>query len=207
MNNLDAIDLKNNQLQMLPENIFNGLHNLQFIDLTNNQLQTLPPNIFNGLRDLETLWLDNNQLKTLPDTLFSALDKLQWLTLNNNQLQRLSKTIFRDLNNLEDLRLANNPFNPGFMPTLVTMIHSIPKLEFLNREDKDQALSTLLSSIPTLQELVAEFVMQNFQPEKLEELAVKNYTAFGLLSLPQDQKQAILKKVAAKHATQQTTQS
>ena len=137
---LEWLLLNNNQLQTLPDNIFNGLQNLRMLELHYNQLQTLPANIFNGLQNLKQLYLDNNRLQTLPDNIFNGLQSLSILSLNNNQLQTLPDTIFSNLKRLPTLNLKGNPFTPDFIPTLNNIIRDIPNLQFLNEKDKNQAL-------------------------------------------------------------------
>jgi len=105
---LVRLDLSHNQLQTLPNNIFDRLVNLQSLSLYSNQLNTLPNNIFDNLGNLQSLSLFNNQLQTLPNNIFDNLGNLQWLYLSNNQLQTLPNNIFDNLGNLQVLYLHHN---------------------------------------------------------------------------------------------------
>jgi len=109
--NIVLLDLSSNQLQTLPNNIFDNRGNLQALRLDNNQLQTLPNNIFDNLGKLQWLWFYNNQLQTLPNNIFNNLGNLQWLWLKNNHLQTLPNNIFDKLENLQTLWLDNNQFD------------------------------------------------------------------------------------------------
>ena len=158
--NLRSLYLDNNQLQTLPDTIFNNLNNLQELRLNNNQLQpTLPATLFNGLDTLMFLSLGNNQLRTLPATIFNSLMILLELQLNNNQLQTLPETIFNRLGSLQVLDLRGNPFDQKFIPTLMDMIRRITHLEKLNGMQKDQALRYF--PFPTLKQLTADNIAKN----------------------------------------------
>ena len=50
-----VVDLRNNQLAMLPEHAFAGLASLKRLVLDNNQLATLPERVFEGLASLKEL--------------------------------------------------------------------------------------------------------------------------------------------------------
>ncbi|CAH1776869.1 unnamed protein product, partial [Owenia fusiformis] len=60
---LKLIDLKGNNLNSLPENIFTGFLHLHGIDLSHNKIANLSRNLVDGCSSLEVLILSYNQLK------------------------------------------------------------------------------------------------------------------------------------------------
>lgn len=66
-----------------------GLTNAWGMYLTDNELETLPDGIFDGLANIGSLFLHNNRLESLPDGIFDHNPKLEQLTLANNRLESL----------------------------------------------------------------------------------------------------------------------
>lgn len=134
INQAHRLYLNLNKLQVLPANIFNGLHNLQDLYLNNNQLQTLPPHVFNNLNNLQKLHLDTNKLQMLPATLFNGLNNLKYLSLYNNQLQMLPDTIFNGLTNLKQLALHNNRLSPTLPASIFNGLTNLQDLSLNNNQ-------------------------------------------------------------------------
>ena len=109
--NLQDLDLRFNQIETLPEGIFDQLINLQVLDLDDNKIETLPESIFNNLGNLQVLYLYNNKIETLPENIFNKLVKLQELYLTNNKIKTLPERIFDKLVKLQELNLSNNKIN------------------------------------------------------------------------------------------------
>lgn len=101
---LQRLNLRNNQLQWLPNTLF-ALTELQNLDLRNNKLRLLPAEI-GALAKLKILDLQNNMLQALPDA-FWTLPELEWLNLNDNHLGVLPDKI-KALNQLKGLGLKSN---------------------------------------------------------------------------------------------------
>jgi len=78
--NLLELDLKNNNLQVLPKSITN-LSRLELLDVSNNQLISLPNDI-SKMEALVTLELNNNKLTCLPAAI-SKLKHLRTLSLED----------------------------------------------------------------------------------------------------------------------------
>jgi len=106
--NLYTLNISGNKLTSLPENIFAPLVHLQHLYILYNSLTFLPDNIFTSLTKLQTLSLCGNKLNVLPDYLFSSLTKLEILFLAQNELTFLPENIFASLGNLMVLSIANN---------------------------------------------------------------------------------------------------
>jgi leucine-rich repeat transmembrane neuronal protein 1/2 len=92
---LTHLDLSNNQLESLPENIFQNLQQLQKLDISYNHLSSLHENIFTSLRNLKEFNLANNRLGSLPESL-ANLTNLEWINLAGNE------ALFRNLNSQND---------------------------------------------------------------------------------------------------------
>lgn len=98
------LDLRDNLLSNLENNILSSLTHLRYLDLRNNKLEVLPDDI-HELDHLKVLKLDHNLLTVLPDDLFKL--PLQSLTLSDNSIYNLSPSI-KHLTKLEALSLADN---------------------------------------------------------------------------------------------------
>jgi hypothetical protein len=99
-----ALDLRNQQLNTIPSQIFN-CYNLKVLLMGNNQLTSIPVEI-SKLKNLEFLDLSNNKIGTLPEDI-GKLANLKFLSLSGNQLGKLPEGISL-LEKLEVLRLDNN---------------------------------------------------------------------------------------------------
>lgn len=101
---LDEIDFSNNQLTILPEELF-LLTNLRFLDLSDNELSTISNNI-QSLHNLRFLNLKNNFINSLPEGIWE-LKNLQELNLSGNELTQINSKII-GLSKLEELNISNN---------------------------------------------------------------------------------------------------
>nr|7YCO_B Chain B, Repebody (A6) [Cyclostomatida]8H6F_X Chain X, Repebody (A6) [Cyclostomatida]8H6F_Y Chain Y, Repebody (A6) [Cyclostomatida]8H6F_Z Chain Z, Repebody (A6) [Cyclostomatida] len=108
LTNLTFLFLNLNQLQSLPNGVFDKLTNLKELVLVENQLQSLPDGVFDKLTNLTLLHLMVNQLQSLPKGVFDKLTNLTELDLSYNQLQSLPEGVFDKLTQLKDLRLYQN---------------------------------------------------------------------------------------------------
>lgn len=77
-------------IELLPDDLFNGSINIQSIQLQSNKLTTLPVNLFSSQINLTRLDLSDNQLIELPDNLFNSSKKLQTIRLSKNNLREIS---------------------------------------------------------------------------------------------------------------------
>uniref|UniRef100_A0A8C0JAC4 Uncharacterized protein n=1 Tax=Chelonoidis abingdonii TaxID=106734 RepID=A0A8C0JAC4_CHEAB len=114
---LRVLDLSENSLNIVWKaggcvNIFHHLDRLTFLNLSRNNLQTLPEGLFQGLVYLQTLDLSGNLMAMLPDGLFQDLRSLQMLELQGNPLVTLSPSVLQPLQalaflNLQEVSLEN----------------------------------------------------------------------------------------------------
>ncbi|VDI32278.1 Hypothetical predicted protein, partial [Mytilus galloprovincialis] len=112
--------IRSNQLTVIENRTFHGIHNLNYLNLNDNQLMDIPSGLFNGLAKLNTLYLNGNNLKEIPDGLFNTLLQLTTLSLNNNAMKDISNGTFDNLPRLRRLNLDDN------------MISSISFVKFLS---------------------------------------------------------------------------
>ena len=101
------LDLSYNQLEQLPNAVFQNQNQLYFLELRDNNISSLRDDVFTGLSSLETLDLSSNNLKDLPVDIFKHNVVLKELNLDSN------KFAFPPLLNLPaqkiDLTMRNNP--------------------------------------------------------------------------------------------------
>ena len=111
LSHLETLTLSDNLLTRLPEDIFQSIQNLVTLKLDNNNLAELPNDIFRGLSSLKELAIDNNCLSHLPTGVFHGITTLLTLTLSNNNLTELPNGIFQGLSSLDVLTLNDNHFS------------------------------------------------------------------------------------------------
>ncbi len=79
-----AIEMRDNQIEQIEPDTFQGLFRLMTIDLSQNQIEEIDKDTFSGLTNLREIWLNNNQLKYIhPDT-FDGLTSLRTIYLHEN---------------------------------------------------------------------------------------------------------------------------
>ncbi|XP_048757021.2 slit homolog 2 protein-like [Ostrea edulis] len=105
------LNLKRNQITILPDGILDTLINLQYINLRWNLITTLPEAIFDRLVNLLALSLRDNRITTLPRGIFDNLVNLTTLYLSNNQITTLQKQGFGRLMKLQTIAVDGNPLN------------------------------------------------------------------------------------------------
>uniref|UniRef100_A0A6E8W1B0 Calponin-homology (CH) domain-containing protein n=1 Tax=Anopheles coluzzii TaxID=1518534 RepID=A0A6E8W1B0_ANOCL len=100
---LERLLVYHNTIRSVPETI-RGLHSLTYLDLRNNQLSVLPREIC--ALPLQVLLVSNNRLATLPDEL-GRMEKLTELDAACNQITHLPARM-GDLRNMRSLNLRSN---------------------------------------------------------------------------------------------------
>lgn len=110
LSQLRVLDLSENSLNIVWNaggcvDVFHHLDRLTFLNLSRNNLQTLPEGLFQGLVSLQALDLSGNLMAMLPDGLFQDLRSLQMLGLQGNPLVTLSPSVLQPLQALAFLNL------------------------------------------------------------------------------------------------------
>uniref|UniRef100_A0A4W6DFL6 Chondroadherin-like protein n=1 Tax=Lates calcarifer TaxID=8187 RepID=A0A4W6DFL6_LATCA len=118
------LDLKNNNLQVLPrgafircniikvkEGAFRTLGRVVSLNLAYNKIDVLYQESFDGLSSLKELHLDHNRVEEIQPGVFTQLGFLNLLALTHNQLVYIPNMAFQGLNNIKWLRLSHNSLN------------------------------------------------------------------------------------------------
>lgn len=108
---LQTLDLGDNNLKIIPSDVFCPLDNLQVLNVTHNRIKSVDRlgfgrNCGTGLRSLD---LSNNEIKSLTDeSEITGLRRLQELRLQHNNITDISGETF---NGLISLRILNISYN------------------------------------------------------------------------------------------------
>ena len=130
LSRLERLDLSQNNIQLLPSNVFCDVSSkLTFLNLTGNQFSEVASLSLSGkesaspvtrssspsstssnceLLSLTRLEVTHNKIKVLTDRGFSLLPSLETLLLGHNLISRAEDTSLQGLSNLKRLDLANN---------------------------------------------------------------------------------------------------
>ncbi|CAF3725088.1 unnamed protein product [Rotaria sordida] len=109
LKNLRILDLRNNQIEEIDDDTFDGFDLLNQLFLNNNSLHTITSQIFNGLKNLQILNLDTNKLTCIKNDTFINMNKLELLSLSHNSIKYIPSLSFDRLRFLSDLNLQSNP--------------------------------------------------------------------------------------------------
>ena len=128
---LRVLNIRCNNLSMLPTEVCDTLTDLEFMNLSDNHLQYLPENI-SSLTHLRTLLLQWNELSELP-TGIGRLPLLTELRLEHNHLARLPDSIGR----LAFLRVLNLSYNrlEALPTTLAPGLKALESLDLTGNPD------------------------------------------------------------------------
>uniref|UniRef100_A0A8C9TAL4 Slit guidance ligand 1 n=1 Tax=Scleropages formosus TaxID=113540 RepID=A0A8C9TAL4_SCLFO len=108
LKHLRVLRLNRNQLQQLPELLFQKNAALSRLDLSENAIQAIPRKAFRGATDIKNLQLDKNQIGCIEDGAFRAMRGLEVLTLNNNNISTIPVSSFNHMPKLRTFRLHSN---------------------------------------------------------------------------------------------------
>lgn len=98
---------KTNELNTLPERLFDNLENVTSLDLRSDK-KRLPLSIFQSLHNLEFLQIGSTNLSDSIDGIFRNLSKLKRLHFYDNNLRNLSKELFVGISSVIDLEMNSN---------------------------------------------------------------------------------------------------
>ncbi|KAJ2951194.1 hypothetical protein O0L34_g5586 [Tuta absoluta] len=117
---LRTLDLGDNNIYMLPSEVFCPLFSLEILNLTNNRIQDISEIGFSDWgkgpiapgkscnTGLKMLDLSHNNVLRLPDNGFSSLRSLEVLNIQNNLINEIGDRAFVGLNSLKTLNLSGN---------------------------------------------------------------------------------------------------
>jgi hypothetical protein len=89
---------KNNQISVLPSNLFSHAQSVSNISFSNNQISSIASGTFSGLSNLKLLDLSNNNLTSLPSDFFdicSISSQLTTISLHGNSFTSELKTSYQ----------------------------------------------------------------------------------------------------------------
>ncbi|XP_064466119.1 protein slit-like isoform X2 [Ornithodoros turicata] len=97
-----------NDIAVVPKEL-NLLKDITRLDLSNNQISVLPNNIFSNLSKLATLIISYNKLQCIQVDGFRGLKSLRILSLHGNDISMIPDGAFRDLQSITHIALGANP--------------------------------------------------------------------------------------------------
>ncbi|CAG9764628.1 unnamed protein product [Ceutorhynchus assimilis] len=149
--NLLSLTLSRNHILELDFSLKN-LSKLKLLDLSGNQINNLPDGIFDDLSNLTVLYFYNNNLTELSRNSLSGLNNLRLLEVSQNKLKDIAEDTFADLHNLVNISLRDNNIRgvPG------SLFVQNPLLENIRMDyNKDMILSDYIFSNLTMLRSVA----------------------------------------------------
>ena len=81
---------------------------VELINLNNNQLQVIPENLFTNMTRLKTLEINYNKLTRLNGSLFTNLPKLNIIKFELNGISEIGDNVFQNVPNLETVYFFKN---------------------------------------------------------------------------------------------------
>ena len=126
LHKLTELNLYQNELNEVPDELFQDLVSLEHLDLEYNKIKFAHnscTNVFKGLSNLKRLYLTSNEIGYIPEGLFQNLISLESLDLTGNKINFEAKNpnVFRGLGKLTELRFSCDQINiipDGFFQSL-----------------------------------------------------------------------------------------
>ncbi|CAG9134941.1 hypothetical protein JYU34_017581 [Plutella xylostella] len=161
LTDLRTLDLGDNNIWVLPSEIFCPLYNLKELNATQNRLQdisnlgfsdwgngpTAPGKSCNTV--LEILDMSYNEISSLPDNGLSSLRALQKLFLQNNRISSVADRAFVGLSDLQLLNLSTNALT-ALPPEMFQSSRDIKQI-YLNNNSLSVLAPGLLEGLDQLQ--------------------------------------------------------
>jgi len=146
---LRVLNLRANQISMIPTELCETLTDLEFLSISWNRLQYLPENLSSMAR-LRTILLQNNQLSELPEAI-GKLPLLQELRVDNNVLEALPPTIGK-LALLELFTMHNNKVTD--LPPSMMGLRSLKTLDITDNPLEYENIPDSLHRLNEMHELL-----------------------------------------------------
>lgn len=167
LTDLRNLDLGDNNIWILPSEIFCPLYSLKELNITQNRLQdisnlgfsdwgngpTAPGKSCNTV--LETLDMSYNEISALPDNGLSSLRALQKLFMQNNRISAVADRAFVGLSDLQILNLSTNALT-ALPPEMFQSSRDIKQI-YLNNNSLSVLAPGLLEGLDQLQILDLSF--------------------------------------------------
>lgn len=146
---LRVLNLRGNQISMLPTELCEALCELEILNLSYNRLRYLPENV-SSMTHLRVLLVEHNELEGLPDGV-CRLPLLQQLHLHNNRLEEISPAVVR-LQQLKVLTLNSNKLTE--VPRQLTKLRYLSHLNLSNNPMEYEALPDSLFRLNEMHSLL-----------------------------------------------------
>lgn len=132
---LRLIDLDNQNLEIIPNELFEIKKNSIFVSMLNNRLTEIPKNI-NLLKTCYALMFCKNEITELPNELFELIS-LNTLCLHGNKLTVLPNDISK-MEGLYHLSISNN--NIEILPLSISKLKNLSELDIENTLISEESL-------------------------------------------------------------------
>lgn len=106
--NLRHLYVPSSRMRFLNRRNFVGMTELYTLDVRYNEIESLPNDVFLDLFNLEVLSISGNYLKRLPPTLFINLHSLRYLDVSDNEISVFDDEILSSNVELEEILLEHN---------------------------------------------------------------------------------------------------
>jgi Leucine-rich repeat (LRR) protein len=106
MANLHTLDLRYNEIESIPNDVFLDLFNLEILSISGNYLKKLP-NAFINLHNLRFIDSSDNEISAFDDDVFSTNNDLEEILLDNNQI-KLIRANFEKFKNIGFIDFRGN---------------------------------------------------------------------------------------------------
>jgi len=133
LTSLTYLDVSHNLIQVLPHYLFNFNHSkLLQIDLQDNNINEIPDNLFQNGRQYGVLMLSNNKIKTIGNKAFQNVTFSNGVYLDNNTIETIPPTSIINFST-NALRLADNSIlcDCDLHSTFKTILANSPAFESL----------------------------------------------------------------------------
>ena len=108
MTNLTVLYIAGNKITNLPENVFRNNKNLVELDLASNSIQNLSNKIFEPLKELRILDLSSSGYRSIPEDLLKYNNDIKEIYLYDNELKTIPEKFFENKKYLSDVHLNGN---------------------------------------------------------------------------------------------------
>ncbi|VDM62386.1 unnamed protein product [Angiostrongylus costaricensis] len=205
MNDIQALDFSDNQIQTVNVNAFRGLEmKLTHLSLRRNNLTVIPTWALTYLHQLQVLRLDGNRISHIRANTFdeTQLNNLHFLHLDNNQIQLIPNMAFARLR-LIVLTLSNNRIThleklslPSSISILELKNNLLTEIPYLALKDKTalQVLDFDGNNISSLQynpevsfKTELNLVLRNNNIRSLSATSLKSFRKFKELDISYNQ--------------------
>lgn len=107
MMDLHTLDVRYNEIETLPNDVFLDLFKLEILSLSGNFLKRLPPNAFINLHNLRYIDVSDNEISIFNDEILSSNLELEEILFDHNRIKSI-KANFERFKNIGFIDLRGN---------------------------------------------------------------------------------------------------